>query len=64
MTRRCRLHDLVTLDHLTGTSYADSDYDTHQYAVAFESLLHDALDPGESRILISRAVTVSGERDC
>jgi Domain of unknown function (DUF5753) len=58
------LHDLVTFDHLTGTSYADSDYETHKYAVAFESLRHDALDPGESRTLMSRAAAASVERDC
>lgn len=56
------LHDLVTLDHLTGTSYADSEYETHQYAVAFESLRHDALDPGESRTLISRAAVATSNR--
>ncbi len=46
------LHDLVAFEHLTGTGYVESDDETNQYRVAFESLLTRTLPPDESRALI------------
>jgi hypothetical protein len=49
------LDDLVAFEHLTGTSYPDGAEEVHQYTLAFQALTDTALDPADSRDLMSRA---------
>jgi transcriptional regulator with XRE-family HTH domain len=50
------LHDIVTVEHLTGTYYAESEEETNKYRVTFDSLRNWSLAPCESQeLLISAA---------
>jgi transcriptional regulator with XRE-family HTH domain len=47
------LHDVVSTEHLQSTLYFEGEADTHQYRLAFNALASAALDPEQSRELIS-----------
>jgi transcriptional regulator with XRE-family HTH domain len=46
------LNDMVALEKLTETEYVEAEEDSHQYLVAFESLMSNALSTEETRALI------------
>jgi transcriptional regulator with XRE-family HTH domain len=46
--------DLVSVEHLEGNYYLEDEDGTHRYLVTFEHLRAHALDPGQSRSLISQ----------
>jgi hypothetical protein len=48
------LHDLVYLEHLTGSYYLEDEEQTYRYRVTFEALLEKSLDPAQSAELISK----------
>jgi len=50
------LRDLVSVEALGGTYYLEEEAQTHPYRLAFEHLMAHALDPEESRSLISETV--------
>jgi transcriptional regulator with XRE-family HTH domain len=47
------LHDIVSVELLEGTHELEDEEETYQYRVAFEYLMNRALDPAQSRSLIS-----------
>jgi len=49
------LHDIVTVEHLTGSYYLEDDEQTFQYRVAFEWLAENSLTQDQTRILIVNA---------
>jgi transcriptional regulator with XRE-family HTH domain len=49
------LHDIVSVELLEGTHELEDEEETYQYRVAFEYLISRALDPAQSRSLISAA---------
>jgi hypothetical protein len=51
------LDDLVTFDHLSGTSYAEREDENYLYAIAFEVLHRSALDQIESRGLMRSVIS-------
>lgn len=50
------LHDIVTVEHLTGSYYLEDDEETFQYRVAFEWLAENSLTEDHTRTLITNAV--------
>lgn len=48
-------HDIVYLEHLTGSLYFEAEKDTFQYHLAFQRLSDFSLTPNESRHMISNA---------
>jgi hypothetical protein len=48
------LHDLVYLEHLTGSYYLEDEEQTYRYRVTFEALLEKSLEPAQSAELISK----------
>lgn len=48
------LHDIVAVEHLTGTSLIEDEGDAYQYFKAFESLIEICLTPKESLQLIRK----------
>jgi transcriptional regulator with XRE-family HTH domain len=48
------LHDLVYLEHLTGSYYLEDEEQTYRYRVTFEALLEKSLDPAHSAELINK----------
>jgi len=51
------LHDMVTVDKLTETEYVETEGVSHQYRVAFESLMSNALSSEETRALMEAAAS-------
>ena len=49
-------HDIVSVEHLQGSYYLEDEDQTFRYRVAFEYLVRRALDPAESRSLISATI--------
>ena len=49
------MHDIVSIEHLHGSYYLESEDQTHMYRVAFEYLTARSLDPAHSRDLIAKA---------
>lgn len=47
------LHDIVSVELLEGTHELEDEEETYQYRIAFEYLMNRALDPAQSRSLIS-----------
>jgi hypothetical protein len=47
------LNDMVSLETLTGMEYVEVEEETHQYLLAFESLMDSALGTEETRELIA-----------
>lgn len=48
------LHDIVNVEHLTGSWYIEEEEDTYQYLKTFKSLVETSLGPQDSLELISR----------
>ena len=48
------LHDIVSVEHLTGSYYLEDDEQTFRYRVMFESLRETSLGRSESREIIAR----------
>jgi transcriptional regulator with XRE-family HTH domain len=48
------LHDIVNVEHLTGSWYIEEEEDTYQYLKTFEALIETSLAPPDSLHLISR----------
>jgi transcriptional regulator with XRE-family HTH domain len=47
------LNDIVSIEHLEGSEYLEDEEQTFRYRVAFEYLVRESLDPGQSRALIT-----------
>ena len=50
------LHDIVTVEHLTGSDYVEAAEDTYQYLTAFTALMNKALSPQDSLQLVKDAI--------
>lgn len=50
------LHDVVYLETLSGGIYIEKEGETHQYRLAFERLMTEALDPPQSKDLILKMI--------
>ena len=48
------LHDIVNVEHLTGSWYIEEEEDTYQYLKTFKSLVETSLGPQDSLQLINR----------
>jgi Domain of unknown function (DUF5753) len=50
------LHDMVTVEFLTGNHYMEDEPETFEFRKSFERLLAEALDPAKSRDVASKAI--------
>jgi transcriptional regulator with XRE-family HTH domain len=50
------LHDIATVEHLTGNYYLEDDEQTFQYRVSFEWLAENSLTPGQTSDLVAQTV--------
>ena len=50
------LHDIVAVEHLTGSYYLEDEEQTFQYRVSFEWLAENSLTPEQTSDLITEAV--------
>jgi transcriptional regulator with XRE-family HTH domain len=48
------LHDIVTVEYLTGNHYIEDEQETYEFRKSFERLMAEALDPANSREVIAR----------
>jgi hypothetical protein len=50
------LHDIATVEHLTGNYYLEDDEQTFQYRVSFEWLAENSLTPDQTSDLVAQTV--------